>query len=85
LGVISGIDKPSSPSGEAKDAFMNQLYGRTPEQRQAYRSRILKVTLDDLKRVGGIYFKAESANTAVISNTHGAEYAEKNGFEIIQL
>ena len=85
LGVISGIDKPSSPSGEAKDAFINQLYGRSPEQRQAYRSRILKVTLEDLKRVGGTYFKPESANTAVISNTHGAEYAEKNGFEIIQL
>ncbi len=85
LGVISGIDKPSSPSGEAKDAFINGLYGRSPEQRQNYRSRILKVTLDDLKRVGSAYLKPELASTAVITNTNGTDYADKNGFDIIQL
>ncbi len=85
LGIISGIDKPSSPSGEAKDAFVNRLYGRSPEQRQLYRSRILKVTLDDLKRVGAAYLKPELASTAVITNSSGTDYADKNGFEIIQL
>ena len=69
LGVISQIDKPGSPAGEAKDAFHNQLYGRTAEQRQAYRQRILAVTLGDLRRVGAHYLKAELASSAVITNS----------------
>jgi len=34
LGVISGIDKPGSPAGEAKKAFFGNLHGRTPERRR---------------------------------------------------
>ena len=33
LGVVSAMDKPSSPAGEAKIAFYNNLFGRTLEQR----------------------------------------------------
>ena len=68
LGVIGSIDKPGSPAGEAKDAFQNELFGRTPELRQDYRARILKVTLDDLKRVGEKYLSGNNASTAVITN-----------------
>ena len=68
LGVIGSIDKPGSPAGDAKKAFHNSLYGRTPEQRQRFRSRVLKVTLDDLKRVGEKYLDAEAASIAVITN-----------------
>jgi Zn-dependent M16 (insulinase) family peptidase len=73
LGVIGSIDKPSSPAGEAKKAFRNSLYGRTPEQRQRFRSKVLDVTLDDLKRVAERYLKPDSASVAVITNaaTHG--------------
>ena len=68
LGVISGIDKPGSPAGEAKKAFHAALHGRTPEQRRRFRSQILKVREDDLKRVAFTYLQAEKATTAVISN-----------------
>ncbi len=36
LGVISDIDRPDSPAGEAIGTFFSTLHGRTPEQRQAF-------------------------------------------------
>lgn len=69
LGVISDIDKPSSPAGEAKQAFHNALFNRTAEQRKAFRARILNVTMSDLLRVGGEYFQPEKASVAVITNS----------------
>ncbi len=69
LGVISDIDKPSSPAGEAKQAFHNALFGRTIEQRKAFRARILNVTMSDLLRVGAEYFQPEKASVAVITNS----------------
>lgn len=68
LGVISSIDKPKSPAGEAKSAFYNNLYGRTPEQRRRFRSRILEVRLEDLKKVAMNYLKPEDASIAVLTN-----------------
>jgi len=68
LGVISSIDKPTSPAGEAKDAFQNDLFGRTPELRRAFRAKILNVTLKDLQRVGETYFKPDDVSIAVITN-----------------
>ncbi len=67
LGVIGSLDKPSSPAGEAKQHFHNRLFGRTHAMREAFRQRILAVTLDDLKRVTGTYLKPEKASTAVIT------------------
>lgn len=85
LGVIGNIDKPSSPAGEAKDAFHNQLFGRTAEQRQHQRSRVLGVTLDDLRRVGERYLRPDQASVAVVSNTQAAALAEKLGLEVCRL
>jgi hypothetical protein len=85
LGVIGNIDKPSSPAGEAKDAFHNQLFGRTAEQRQSARTRVLGVTLDDLRRVGETYLRPEAASVAVISNAQAVAEAEKLGLEVCRL
>ncbi|VAW82996.1 Predicted insulinase-like Zn-dependent peptidase DVU0941 [hydrothermal vent metagenome] len=68
LGVVSSIDRPGSPAGEAKDAFFSGLYGRTPERRRIFRQRVLEVTLADLQRVGETYLKPEAASVAVISS-----------------
>jgi Zn-dependent M16 (insulinase) family peptidase len=84
LGVISGMDKPSSPAGEAKDAFQNELYGRTPEQRQKLRHRILEVSLEDLQRVGQTYLTGESS-TAVITNSQQQDVAKTLGLNIKKL
>ncbi|MGD2076275.1 MAG: insulinase family protein [Gammaproteobacteria bacterium] len=85
LGVIAGLDKPGSPAGEAKDAFYNSLYGRTPEQRQRVRKRILAVTLDDLQRVAATYLRPERASIAVITSQSRAASCGKLGMEVKQL
>lgn len=85
LGVIGSLDKPSSPAGEAKDAFHNALYGRTPEQRQAQRQRILAVTLADLQRVGETYLRPERASTAVITSPQHSSLAEELGLALRQV
>jgi Zn-dependent M16 (insulinase) family peptidase len=68
LGVIAAMDKPSSPAGEAKQAFYNRLYGRTLEQRMEFRHRALDVSMDDLKGVAQRYFDPDSASVGVITN-----------------
>ena len=73
LSVVSGIDKPGSPAGEARSTFQAELFDRTAAKRREFRQRILQVTLDDLKRVGETYFNAESASTAVLTNETRAE------------
>ncbi|MCW9048595.1 MAG: insulinase family protein [Gammaproteobacteria bacterium] len=85
LGVIGSMDKPGSPAGEAKQAYHNELYGRTPEQRQLFRERVLKVTVDDLKRVGEKYLKPENASVAVVTNPANEEAVKALGLDIHHL
>ena len=73
LGVVGSLDKPGSPAGEARHAFHNALHGRTPDKLQAYRQRILAVTLEDLQRVADRYLKQNQASTAVITNASTLE------------
>lgn len=73
LGVVSSIDKPASPAGEAKQAFHNDLFGRTPEQRTNFRQRILSVTQDDLQRVAKAYLQSEKASVAVITSAENMQ------------
>jgi len=85
LGVIGSMDKPGSPSGEAKQAFHNELYGRTSAQRHLFRERVLKVTVADLKRVGEMYLKPETASVAVITNPVHETLVKDLGLEIKRL
>ena len=86
LGVISGLDKPSSPAGEAKQAFHNELFARSPEQRRLFRQRVLSVTLADLQRVTRDYLQADKASMAVVTNAPACDelgkYIEDNGVEV---
>ncbi len=85
LGVISSIDKPGSPSGEARQAFHNLLHGRTLEKLQTFRQNVLKVSLDDLKRVTQTYLLPDQASTAVITNTATLEQKGNLGLDVINL
>jgi len=73
LNVISSIDKPASPVGEARSAYQGELFGRTPEIRQAARQKVLNVSLADLQRVGETYFDIAKGSTAVITNAATAD------------
>ena len=79
LGVISRIDQPGSPAGEAKQAFFAELYGRTAEYRRAYRQKVLNVSLDDLQRAASTWLLPEQASTAVVTNSTNLE---KSGLEL---
>lgn len=68
LSVISEIDRPDSPAGEAIGTFFGALHGRDAAQRRRFRRAILEVTLEDLKRVSHEYLVPETASMAVLSN-----------------
>ncbi|BBB31206.1 insulinase family protein [Neptunomonas japonica] len=85
--MISYMDKPVSPASDAKQVFHNALYGRTLEQREFFRERVLNISLDDLVRVRETYLSPDKASIAVI--THCADdlvdWAGEHVFEIIKL
>ncbi|MFO1387627.1 insulinase family protein [Cellvibrio sp.] len=85
LGVIGSIDKPGSPAGEAKTTYQAELFGRTREKREAFRSRIVQVTIDDLLRVAKHYLIPERASIGVLSHAGQQEKLQSLGLEIHQL
>ena len=74
LGVVSSIDKPSSPAGRAKKHFHSELFGRTQEHQLAFRNAVLSVTEADLKRVAETYLQPSQASIGII--THAGEEAQ---------
>ena len=80
LGVIGNMDKPSSPAGEAIQAFYTELNGRNKQTQIEFRQRVLKVTEGDLKRVAEQYLSPDNATTAIITNT---DLAGPTGLQII--
>lgn len=85
LGVVSQIDKPRSPAGEAKGDFHSELFGRTQAKRDQFRQAVLKVSLDDLKHVASTYLQDENASVAVVSNSANEEALRDLGVEIQEL
>lgn len=85
LNVISDIDKPGSPQGEAQTTFMANLFGRDTAQRQDYRRRVLAVTMADLRRVAETYLIPERAKTAVVTNESLAPQAEQLQLSLLRL
>ena len=81
LGVISGIDRPKAPASEYGDRYFMKKYDRTPEDLESYRAAVLKVTIDDLKRVGREYLSNPDTHTAVLGPKAKLEEA---GFEVKQ-
>lgn len=71
LGVISALDKPGSPAGEAKQDFHNRRFGRDYARRMAFRQAVLNVTLEDLRRVSACYLQADKASIAVVTGPDG--------------
>jgi hypothetical protein len=66
LGVISSLDKPASPAGEAKQALSQYLHGRSPEHREAFRTNVLNVTANELKRVTKKYLLDVTPSVAIV-------------------
>lgn len=85
LGLVSSMDKPGSPAGEAITACYALLHGRTPKFRRTLRERLLNVTLDDLKRVAKTYLIDQKPSKAVVGPVVKKEILEQLGFRIKQV
>lgn len=85
LGVVGQLDKPRSPSGEARHAFHNRLFGRDAAQHQRFRERVLKVTSADLVAVARRWLNPENASVAVITSPSQRGQVEALGLEAIEL
>ncbi|MEM8594562.1 MAG: peptidase M16, partial [Pseudomonadota bacterium] len=88
--VISAIDKPSSPAGEARKHHAQLLSGTSDEQKRAFRNGVLSMTIGELKRLTEVYLSSDSAlsaaSTAVISSeaylTEHEFNCEAHGYQI---
>ena len=85
LGVISGIDKPNSPAGEAKQAFHNEHQGRTELWRNDFRQKILGLTYADLDRVVEKYLIPENASMGALIQKDNKETALELGMTVKEI
>jgi Zn-dependent M16 (insulinase) family peptidase len=82
LGVISSLDKPASPAGSAKQAFHNELFGRTKHERAQFRARVLDVSIEELKAVTERYLTGDNASVGIVSNKGQSAVLEQLGLQI---
>ncbi|MDX1432887.1 MAG: insulinase family protein [Gammaproteobacteria bacterium] len=85
LRVVSELDRPESPAGEAVAAYYGALHGRGAEHRARLRRAVLAVTLDDLRRVGERYLRPGAAATTVLGGEDAAAAAADLGLELKKL
>ena len=85
LNVISAMDKPGSPAGEARKAFYQGVYGRTHAVRMNFRQGVLDTTVEDLRQVAQKYLVSEKASMAVLTHDGCREEVQENGFNVIKL
>jgi Zn-dependent M16 (insulinase) family peptidase len=82
LGVISTLDKPASPAGAAKQAFHNELFGRSKEERARFRARVLEVSIEELKAVTERYLTGDNASIGIVSHKGQSAVLEGLGLEL---
>ena len=85
LNVISSMDKPGSPAGEAKKHFYQQLNGKTHGFLMQYRQGVLNTTLDELREVAQKYIVEERSSLAVLTDESQGKKLIIGGFEMIKL
>jgi Zn-dependent M16 (insulinase) family peptidase len=79
LGVISSMDRPGSPAGEAKQSFHQDRTGRSQAVRQNYREQVLSVSWNDLVRVAETYIEGQTGSRAVVAPRGTEQVAQALG------
>ena len=85
LGIISGMDKPGSPAGEAVKSCFADLHNRGEAWQQKMRGNILAVTLEDLQRVATTYLKDKPSSKAVLAPHDKEEVVQQLGFKVAKV
>ena len=81
LGVISGIDKPLSPYGEAMNDFLANIDNKDINMRLNFRSKVKDCSLDDLVNVSRKYLFNESRQS-IIAGENYIDEIKNLGFKI---
>ena len=81
LGVISSIDKPLSPYGEAMNDFGSNIENKNIELRLQFRTKVKECTVDDLVNVSRKYLFNESKQSIIAGENYVNEI-EGLGFKI---
>ncbi len=68
LGVISGIDAPASPAGEARGRFIGSLTGAEPARLDRLRAGVLAVRAADVRAVAARWLRPEGGVPAAITS-----------------
>lgn len=85
LGIVSGMDKPGSPAGEAVKACFADLHHRGIDWQRKMRAAILDVTIDDLQRVAKQYLQGQKHVRAVLAPYDKEEVVTALGFEVCKI
>ena len=81
LGVISSIDKPGSPAGEARADFNQNIRGIDQSKRKIFRSRVINCSVERLVEVSNKYLTGEPKRS-VISGKHFEKEIKDLGLSI---
>jgi len=73
LGVVSSIDKPLSPVGEAKNDFNLNLEGISTNKRLEMRQRVINCSIEDLIRVSKRYLTKNSKKSILAGEAYKEE------------
>ena len=75
LGVVSSIDKPLSPVGEAKNDFNFNLENISTKERLEMRQRVINCSIEDLIRVSKKYLTKNSKKSILAGEAYREEAA----------
>ena len=85
LGIISGMDKPGSPAGEAIKACFANLHQRGEAWQRKMRAAILSVTIEDLQRVAKQYLQNQKHVRSVLAPFDKEQTIKALGFKICKI
>ena len=75
LGVVSSIDKPLSPVGEAKNDFNFNLENISTKERLEMRQQVINCSIEDLIRVSKKYLTQDSKKSILAGEAYKDEAA----------
>ena len=70
LGIISSIDKPLSPYGEAMSDFTSLVDKKDPEKRLHFRAKVKECTVKDLINVSSKYLLNDSSKSLIAGENY---------------
>ena len=78
LGIISSIDKPLSPYGEAMSDFKSLVDKKDPEKRLHFRAKVKECTVKDLINVSSKYLLNDSSKSLIAGENYIEEIKRLN-------